>query len=97
MAGALQHYGYSSHVITPVMLWRDAILQIDLDGFGEIRGMQQELAVSAGSNSDPDVELDRGRHYEPVIIVGVLSNEVDTAGSSKEASPTAVTLAEFLL
>src|SRR5882672_1822035 len=84
MAGTLQHDGYSSHVITPVISWRDAILQIDLDRFGEIRGMQQELAVTAGSNSDPDVELDRGRHHETVVVVGVLANEVDATRSSAD-------------
>ena len=97
MAGTLQHDGYSSHVITPVISWRDAILQIDLDRFGEIRGMQQELAVTAGSNSDPDVEFDRGRHHETVVVVGVLANEVDATRSSVHARATTVTLAESLL
>ena len=82
---------------TPVISWRDAILQIDLDRFGEIRGMQQELAVTAGSNSDPDVEVDRRRHHEAIIVVGVLSNEVDATRSSVHARLIAVTLAEFLL
>ena len=59
--------------------------------------MQQKLAVTAGSNSDPDVEVDRGRHHEAVIIVGVLSNEVYATRSSIHTRPVTVTLAEFLL
>ena len=59
--------------------------------------MQQKLAVTAGSNSDPDVEVDRGRHHEAVIIVGVLSNEVYATRSSIHTCPVTVTLAELLL
>ena len=59
--------------------------------------MQQQFTVITGSNSDPNVKLDGRRHYEAVIVVGVLPDEVDASRGSINMRATAVTLAEFLL
>ena len=59
--------------------------------------MQQQLAVIAGCDGDPNVKLDGCRHYEAVVVVGVLPYEVDAPRGSINTRATAITLAEFLL
>src|SRR6267378_7315565 len=97
VARALQHDRNSGDVITPMISWRDAILQIYFHSFGEIRGMQYQLAVIAGSDSDPNVECDRSRHHETVVVVGMFPDKIHSARSPIDTCPAAVTLAEFLL
>ena len=51
-------------------------IEICLDGFVEILGMDQQLLVGARSRSDPAVELDGSRKDKAVVVVGVLPDEV---------------------
>ena len=38
-----------------------------------------------GSKGDGDVAIDRHRQDEPVVVVGVLADQVDPAGSDRDA------------
>lgn len=39
--------------------------------------MDDDLAVSAGSNGRPAIEFDGSGQYEPFVIVGVFADKVD--------------------
>src|ERR1051326_5286215 len=68
--------------------------QIDLPSRAIILGMDDDLAVVARAGSDVGGELDGGRHDEAIAVIGVLADEVDTSGSTKETRFAAKHLAE---
>src|SRR5215471_9668418 len=70
--------------------------QIELDAFGEILGIDRELAVVARRQGDPGRKADRGGHDEAVIVVGVLADQVDASWGAINARVTAIRAAEFL-
>src|SRR5215475_3664745 len=71
--------------------------KIELDAFGEILGIDRELAVIARRQGDPGRKADRGGHDESVIVVGVLADQVDAPGGAINARVTAIQPPEFPL
>src|SRR5262245_10662652 len=71
--------------------------KIELDAFGEILGIDRELAVIARRQGDPCRKADRGGHDEAVIVVGVLADQVDASGGAINARVTAIQASEFPL
>src|SRR6266545_2887918 len=71
--------------------------KIELDAFGEILGIDRELAVIARRQGDPGRKADRGGHDEAVIVVGVLADQVDASGGAINARVTAIQPPEFPL
>src|SRR5215470_4427251 len=69
--------------------------QIELDAFGEILGIDRELAVIARRKGDPGRKADRGGHDEAVIVVGVLADQVDASWGAINARVTAIRASEF--
>src|SRR5262245_2416013 len=69
--------------------------KIELDAFGEILGIDRELAVIARRQGDPGRKADRGGHDESVIVVGVLADQVDASGGAIYARVTAIRASEF--
>src|SRR5215475_5753236 len=71
--------------------------KIELDAFGEILGIDRELPVIARGQGDPGRKADRGGHDEAVIVVGVLTDQVDASGSAINARVPAIQPPEFPL
>src|SRR5215510_653206 len=71
--------------------------KIELDAFGEILGIDRELALIARRQGDPGRKADRGGHDEAVIVVGVLADQVDASGGAINARLTAIQPSEFPL
>ena len=46
-----------------------------------VHGVEVQLAVGPAGNGHPDGEVDRHREHVPLVVVGVLANEVHAAGS----------------
>src|SRR5262245_50821686 len=69
--------------------------QIELDAFGEILGIDRELAVVARRQGDPGRKADRDGHNETVIVVGVFADQVDASGGAINAGVTAIRTPEF--
>src|SRR5262245_18201892 len=70
--------------------------QIELYAFGEIFGIDRELAVIARRQGDPGRKADRGWHDKTVIVVGVFADQVDAPGGAINARVTAIRPHEFL-
>ena len=46
--------------------------------------MSSTRRSSVGQEGDPDLEVDRGRQDEAVVVVGVLADQVDPAGGADD-------------
>ncbi len=68
--------------------------QIDLGAAGELLGINVQLAVVAGSDGDPTIEADSRGHDEAIVVVGVLTDEIDATRSTKYARRTGKASAE---
>ena len=62
------------------------IVEIDLDFFVEIFGVDLQLALFEWRDADPGGEIERGGHHKAVVIIGVLTNEINPARRSKVVS-----------
>src|SRR5467141_2469406 len=54
-----------------------ASFQIDFDAIRKVRGVNHKPAVISSRNRDPCIEFNRGRHHQAIVVVRVLSDQVD--------------------
>src|SRR3954471_13406622 len=62
-----------------------AVVEVKRLRFVEVDGMNRELVVIRRSCSYQRVKLNRGRHHESTVVVGVLSDEIHSARCAKDA------------
>ena len=72
-------------------------VEICLDGFVEILGMDEQLLVGPRGRSDPAVELDGSRKDKAVVVVGVLPDEVYPARRTVDGGSRSETRAKLFL
>ena len=51
--------------------------QIDFGGVGKIDGTNKQLPINPGSNRNPNAQVDSYRHDKTIVVVRVLSDQVD--------------------
>ena len=73
----------SERIVGPVLLCQGRQgIEGFLDGFMEIFGVDDQLAVGARSNRGPTIEFNGGGQNETIVVVGVLADEIHAAGSA---------------
>src|ERR1700733_14540186 len=50
--------------------------------------INRQFAIAAWPNRNPAIKFDRGRHREPIVVVGVLADQIDAAGRAKHPGRT---------
>ena len=74
-----------------------AIVQIHFRLLGEIFGVYVHAAVVARGGGDPGVQIHRHGHYESIVIVGVLADQVHSARSAIDPRILPIQFLELVL
>ena len=64
--------------IAPDLIYRENFT------LGESRGDKLDLAVRARRGREPDIPVHRQRHDQPVVVIGVVSQELEPAGCAAD-------------
>src|ERR1700741_4128716 len=81
----------SHHVIAPIAARGEVrVIEVDRHTGFEVCGTHMKLSVRPRRQRHPTIEIDGDRHNETKIVVGVLANQIDAAGSPVDPSRTAV-------
>ncbi len=78
----------SAACAAPIGFGRCAALQAverEFARLAELGGVGAQDAILAWEKGDGDMAIDRHRQDEPVVVVGVLADEVDSAGGGRDA------------
>src|SRR5271165_262427 len=87
----LKNFGNAHDVVAPCTgaLPRHAV-EIEFEVAGEFFGVDGQLSIPPWGDGHIGREADRGGHDEPVAVVGMLTNQVDSAGRTIDSRATAV-------
>ena len=69
-------------------------VKIGFGGIGNVFRIDDELSILTRSDGDPAGEVNRHRHYESLVVVGMLADQVDAAGRAIDAGNTAEAFAK---
>jgi hypothetical protein len=61
--------------------------EVNLRGFLQVTRTHHQAMVVSGANGYAAGEVDGRRHDESVVVVCMLADEIDPAGSAKDARP----------
>ncbi len=96
-AALFDHGRDAEHVVRPVVpAARRGSIEVELARFVHEQGMDADLAVRAGRAGDEGGEIERRRHDETVVVVGVLADQVHPAGRAADHARAAEAQAELL-
>src|SRR5262249_40758336 len=85
-AVAHEHQCDTVHVVRPVVLRaRLRVAQINFSVFVQIFRMNVQLPIITRSDRSPSIKIDCGWQYKAVIVIGVLSDQIDAAGGTEDA------------
>jgi hypothetical protein len=72
------------------------VIEIELDLLGIILRMDDELPISATSDRYGGEETDRCRHGEPIVVISVFADQVDSSRSLVDSRRISKSLNESL-
>ena len=93
----LQHRSDPEHVVGPhVTAAGRGRVEIEFAGLVHEQGIDADRAIVARSGGDEGGEIERRRHDESVVVVGVLADQVDPAGRAAHPGHSPEAHAELL-
>src|ERR1043166_9298035 len=95
MPGFLKFDRHAEWIIAPMLsstLWRAR--QIHRRFFFESVGVNSQDAIVTPGHGDVGREIDRHRHYETFVVVGVLADQINATRRAINARPRAVEMFE---
>ena len=82
---SLQHGSDSTHEIGPLMLGRTSqLVERQIQRFREFFRAHMKRAICAWAYRNPGIEANRRRHHEPVVVVGVFTDQIDASGRTED-------------
>jgi hypothetical protein len=101
MTSLLKHAGDTENVVTPrARGLLGEVVEIEFKLAGKFFGVNHELPVWPWGDRDIGREADGRWHYEAIVVVGVLADQVDAPGCAKDPGVIAEeflkTLSEFI-
>src|SRR6267143_4175732 len=78
----LEHFRNSDCIVAPLAhtgWWQ--VIQVELGTCRKILRLNDDFSVRAWSNRGPSVKPDRRWHDQPVVIIGMLANQIHSSGS----------------
>src|SRR6266536_3156624 len=86
VACQFKHDCNSANVVAPMMAgFRTSIVEVKFNPFGKVVRENRHHAIGPRSDRDCGSEADGDRHYKPIVIVSMFSDQVDPARSAKDA------------
>src|SRR5262249_16721730 len=76
--GAGEDDGDSLDIVCPLLLWSGTVIQIEGEFLIKLFRVDSDSAILSRRNCDPGACVDRSRHYEAIVVVSVLPDEVDS-------------------
>ena len=59
--------------------------EINLRGLVQIRGKNVKRFIVARGDGDPSIKINRSGQCETIVVVGMLTDEINAAGRAKDA------------